>query len=53
MLQDVKPENTFWLKNGNGIKKIAELGRELKQMKEEIFSHHVNNGKNDFANWTE
>jgi len=53
MLQDVKPENTFWLKNGKGIKNIAELGRELKQMKEEIFSHHVNNGKNDFANWTE
>lgn len=53
MLQDVKPENTFWLKNGKGIKNIAELGRELKQMQEEIFKHHVNDSKNDFANWTE
>ncbi len=53
MLQDVKPENTFWLKNGKGIKNIAELGRELKQMKDEVFSHHVNDSKNDFANWTE
>ena len=52
MLQDVKPEHTFWLKTGKGIKNTAELGRELKQMSNEVFSHHVNERKNDFADWT-
>ncbi|MBW2969800.1 hypothetical protein KY309_01710 [Candidatus Woesearchaeota archaeon] len=53
MLQNVKPEHTFWLKDGKSVKNIIELGRELKRMSEETFNHHVNNTKNDFANWTE
>ncbi len=52
MLQDAKPEHTFWLKTGKGVKNIAELGRELKQMNKEVFTHHVNENKNDFAEWT-
>jgi len=51
MLNDVKEENTFWLKGGRPIKNIAELGRELRQMDAETFSYHVNDEKNDFANW--
>jgi hypothetical protein len=53
MLNDVKPENTFWMKGGKPIKNIAELGRELKQMNNETFNHHVNDSKNDFASWIE
>ncbi len=53
MLNDVKPENTFWLKGGKPIKNIAELGRELKQMTNETFNHHANDSKNDFASWIE
>ncbi len=53
MLNDVKPENTFWLKGGKPVKNIAELGRELKKMNNETFNHHVNDSKNDFASWIE
>ena len=52
-LQDVPPQHEFWLLGGKRLKNIAELGRELRQMKPEIFSHHVNEHKNDFANWVE
>jgi hypothetical protein len=51
MIQDVKPEQVFWLHDGKSIKNIAELARELKQMNAELFLYHVNDAKNDFANW--
>jgi hypothetical protein len=50
-LRDVPPENEFVLLGGKRIKNIAELGRELKQMNNEVFAHHVTREKNDFANW--
>src|SRR5574342_721847 len=53
MLENTKPENEFILLGGGRIKNIAELGRELRQMSDEAFSHHVTEDKNDFANWIE
>lgn len=53
MIQDVPKEQTFWLKDGKTIKNLPELARELRRINAEIFTHHVNNEKNDFANWTE
>lgn len=52
-LQDVPPQHAFWLLGGKHIKNIVELGRELKQMNPDTFLHHVNENKNDFANWVE
>lgn len=51
MLENTKPENEFVLLGGGRIKNIAELGRELRQMSDDAFAHHVNEDKNDFANW--
>jgi hypothetical protein len=52
-LQDVPPQHAFWLLGGKTIKNILELARELKKMNIEMFSHHVNEQKNDFASWVE
>ena len=32
---------------------IIELGNALEVMSNEVFNHHVNDGKNDFATWLE
>lgn len=53
MIQNVKPEHTFWLKNGKQLKNITELNRELNGIETSVFEHHVNNQKNDFADWIE
>jgi len=50
-INDVKKAETFWLNNGRSIKNVVELGRELQNMNEEMFKHHVNDDTNDFANW--
>lgn len=48
---DVQPEQCFWVHDGQVLKNLAELPAALRQMSPETFSHHVNNEKNDFANW--
>lgn len=52
-LRDVPPENEFVLISGRKIKNVVELGRELRQMTNKVFAHHVTEQKNDFANWIE
>jgi F0F1-type ATP synthase assembly protein I len=47
----VKPENYFWLKDGRQIKSLEELSSVLKNISKDVFSHHVNDAKNDFASW--
>ncbi|MEM3374278.1 MAG: hypothetical protein QXE31_03580 [Candidatus Woesearchaeota archaeon] len=44
-------ENIFWLCNGKTLKTIKELLNELKVMEESVFKYHVNDEKDDFANW--
>ncbi|MEM3154507.1 MAG: hypothetical protein QW165_02995 [Candidatus Woesearchaeota archaeon] len=53
MLENVKTEHEFVLFGGKRIKNIVELCKEIKQMPEETFRHHVTEQKNDFANWIE
>lgn len=48
---EIKPEQYFWLRDGNSIKSIEELPQSLENMPQDIFAHHVNESKNDFANW--
>jgi len=52
-IADVPPESVFWILGGKPVKNILELGRELRQMSPETFSHHVTAEKNDFATWVE
>lgn len=41
----------FYLKNGEAIKTLAELSTLLGSMPDELFTHHVNEDRNDFAIW--
>lgn len=48
---NLTPDKYFWTKDGKGLRNLTELLNELKVMPHETFHHHVNIGKNDFANW--
>jgi hypothetical protein len=51
LLKECPPENVFWLCTGVTLKNMKELVSNLKEMDDGVFSYHVNNDKNDFANW--
>lgn len=44
-------EHCFFTKDGKVLKNLADLKEELKVMSPEVFSHHVNDQRNDFSNW--
>ncbi len=50
-LQDVPPQHVFWVNNGPLLRNIYELRDELKSMRDETYSYHVNREKNDFSSW--
>jgi hypothetical protein len=45
------PKRYFWLSNGALIRNIFELADALRIMDDGVFAGHVNEQKNDFANW--
>jgi len=47
----VNPEHYFVLHNGKVIKDLNELVQSLKTIDRKTFEYHVNDSKNDFANW--
>ena len=51
LLEIPRPELYFKMKDGGVIKTIPELKKTVGSMKEEVYSHHVNAHKNDFASW--
>jgi len=51
VLKRVKPEFYFVVVDGKKIKNLPELAIALDSMTEEVFSHHVTDERNDFANW--
>jgi hypothetical protein len=51
ILGDVSEGQTFVSEDGREFKNLTDLRRGLKEMTEEIFSHHTENGRNDFSNW--
>ncbi len=53
VLESTTKEKMFHLANGKYLKSIKELGDSLEKMDKGIFNHHVNNERNDFANWVE
>ena len=48
---EIKPEQYFLLRNGRLIRSISELADTLKTIDNETFTHHVNDGRNDFSTW--
>ncbi len=46
-------EKCFVLQDGRKLKTIYQLIDELETMTDEVFRHHVNDFRNDFANWIE
>lgn len=48
---DVKQEFYFNLADGRQLKNLIELSAVLEDIDENTFRHHVNEEKNDFANW--
>ncbi len=43
----------FWLHNGTVMKNLKDLQNSLSSMAHDIFTFHVHDGNNDFANWVE
>lgn len=53
MIKEAKDEEVFVTKNNFKAKNIFELRKAVQEMNDDEFSHHLNNEKNDFANWIE
>lgn len=45
------PEKHFYLHEGGSLSSLEELFTELQTMEDHVFSHHVNEERNDFATW--
>jgi hypothetical protein len=43
----------FWVTDGTIIADLVELSAALKTMERDVFAHHVNAERNDFADWVE
>jgi hypothetical protein len=50
-MKDCPPDKVFWLANGGTLKNLSELVSSLESMDDGTFGYHVNQDKNDFANW--
>ena len=48
---EAKPEHYFILITGVPLKNLKELAGSLENMNDWVFSHHVNDSRNDFSNW--
>ena len=53
MLVCASDAECFWVHNGPVLQDLQHLRDALDEMDEQIFSHHVTNEKNDFADWVE
>lgn len=53
LIGQVPEEHSFYIKDGTKVQSIMQLVNNLEHMRDEVFSHHVNEMNNDFANWIE
>lgn len=51
LLKDVPNEKHFVTKDGTKLKNLNELYLKVGSMHDKDFDHHVNEKRNDFANW--
>lgn len=45
------PKKHFYLHDGGSLSSLDELFAELQTMDTRVWEHHVNESRNDFANW--
>lgn len=50
-LISVDGDQCFWVNNGPALRNIKDLSDALKGISEDSYAYHVNEEKNDFANW--
>jgi len=49
---EAAPEGSeFITADGKGVTTLSEISSSLKDMNEDVYAHHVNSSKNDFATW--
>jgi hypothetical protein len=48
---NAKPEHYFILITGVPLKNLKDLANSLETMNDWVFSHHVNDARNDFSSW--
>lgn len=46
-------EQSFWVTDGQVLNSLLALKEALAEMEKAIYSHHVTDEKNDFADWVE
>lgn len=51
ILENAPVEHYFVLCNGQPVKNVKELADVLEEIRDEVFSHHVTQDRNDFATW--
>ena len=52
-LRNIEGPECFWVNNGPIVASLEHLASAIRGMKKELFLHHCNKDKNDFANWIE
>ncbi len=50
-MPEISPDKYFILQNGAAIKSIEDLAMFMDTISDDVFNFHVNEEKNDFANW--
>ena len=51
LLSNVPEQFTFRCRDGGMFWNLRDLARAVSSMPEDVFTFHVNDQKNDFANW--
>lgn len=51
--EEVEPELALWLSNGTTVKSFKELAVALKKMKAADYKEHVNDERNEIAEWVQ
>ncbi len=44
-------DNSFWVNDGQVLNSLVALQEALNNMQNEVFAHHVQKDRNDFADW--
>lgn len=52
IISNVPEDKAFWLADGHKLMNLKELRNALTTIPPDVFNHHVNDQRNDFANWT-
>lgn len=51
--KNATPETSFYVCTGNVLNNPSQLAQVIEELNDEAFARHVNEAKNDFANWIE